>query len=145
MRNFSLGGSHFLVLLSILCSTTGTPFAQGLSAPTLRATAFESNYVVLQWTDWEGYSTNRIERKSGGSAWIQVNEVGQANSYPDRTTVPGVTYTYRIQARTLDGRFTYSNEAFVTTAGPTLQPPSAPTLYAEAVSHSAIRLRWTGI
>lgn len=145
MRYFSLGCSHFLVLLSILYSTPGTPLAQGLSAPTVQATAFEPHYVALQWTDWEGYRTNRIQRKSGGSDWIQVAEAGQANSYMDRTTVPGVTYTYRIQALTFQALFTYSNEASATTDGPTLQPPGAPTLYAETVSHTAIRLRLTGI
>lgn len=145
MHYFSLGPGHVLVLLSILGSIIRASLAQGLSAPTLQATAFEGHRVALEWTDAESYSTNRIERKSGGSDWTLVAETGQGNSYWDRSTVAGVTYTYRVQAVTSQGLFTYSNEASATTEGPTLQPPGAPTLYAETVSHTAIRLRLNGI
>src|SRR6185436_10633574 len=141
MRDFSLG-SHIVLLLSILCSSTGTALAQGLSAPTLRATAFEGHTVALQWTDGESYSTNRIERKSGGSDWTLIAEASQANSYWDRSTVAGVTYTYRVQAVTSQGLFTYSNEASTTTEGPTLQPPATPYFTAD-VSFNNINLRWT--
>jgi hypothetical protein len=135
-----------LFLAFFLLHGAGASLAQGLSAPTLQATAFESDYVVLQWTDWEGYSTNKVERKSGDSAWSQIAEVGQANSYIDRGTVAGVTYTYRVQALTSEALITYSNEASATTPGTALLPPSGtPTLYADAVSHTAVRLHWTDI
>ena len=137
MRRFSSAVyCLFLFVLSSACPAQ----AQGLSAPTLRAIP-DGTTVALQWTDAEGYRTNRIYRKSGGSDWALVAETGQASGYWDRTTVAGVTYTYRVQAITLDGRLTYSNEASATTPGPTLQPPNAPTLTAEAFSHTAIRLR----
>src|SRR5688572_5184561 len=134
MRHFSSALRCTFLLLSFLCASPA--FAQGLSAPTLQATA-DGHTVALQWTDAEGYSTNRIERKSGGSDWTLVAETSMANSYWDRTTVGGVTYTYRVQAITLDGRFTYSNEASATTAS----PPPAPVFNAD-VSFNNIRLRW---
>ena len=134
MRHFSSGFRFIFVFLSLFCAAT--PRAQGLSAPTLRATA-DGHTVALQWTDAEGYRTNRIERKSDGSDWTLVAETSMANSYWDRTTVGGVTYTYRVQAITLDGRFTYSNEASATTAS----PPPAPVFNAD-VSFNNIRLRW---
>ena len=138
MRPFSSEFRSILFFLAFLCSTN--THAQGLSAPTLHATPFDGATVALQWTDSEGYTTNRIERKSGGSDWTLVSERGHSNSYWDRSTVAGVTYTYRVQAITLDGRFTYSNEASATTDGPTLEPPhSAPRLSAEPVSHTSVR------
>ena len=150
MRDFSSGWSYLtpvsqcFILFAFLCSLAPITRGQGLSAPTLQATPADGNTVALQWTDSEGYSTNRIERKSGGSDWTLVTETGQANSYWDRSTVAGVTYTYRVQAVTLDGRFTYSNEASATTPGPTLQPPIAPDLGAN-VSFNNILLTWMPI
>ncbi len=142
MRHVSSGLYYIPLLLSFLSTVA---LGQGLSAPTLQATA-DGSTVALQWTDAEGYSSNHIERKSGGSDWTLVAETGQANSYWDRSTVSGVTYTYRVQAITLDGRFTYSNEASATTDGPTLEPPYiAPRLSAEPLSHTSVRLRWNDI
>jgi hypothetical protein len=141
MRHFSSAICR-VFLLSLILNPIGWALAQGLSAPTLQAFPAEGHTVTLQWTDSEGYRTNRIYRKSGSFDWTEIAETGQASSYWDRTTVAGVTYTYRVQAVTQDGRFTYSNEAFATTAGPTLQPPStAPTFNAD-VAFNNVRLRW---
>ena len=146
MRRLSTTGprTHHLLFVCTALQVIGTAFAQGLSAPTLVATPTEGHTVALEWTDSEGYATNRIERRSGGSDWILISERGQASSYWDRTTVAGVAYTYRVQAITLDGRFTYSNEASALTTGPTLNPPPAPNLGAQ-VAFNSFELRWLPI
>ena len=81
MRNFS-GGVLFdqLFLLLSLLMMLPSSRAQGLSAPTLAATP-DGTTVILNWTDSEGYSTNRIYRKSGDFDWTLVAETGQANHY----------------------------------------------------------------
>lgn len=129
-----------LFLLLSLLMTLPSARAQGLSAPTLVA-APDGTTVALQWTDFEGYSTNRIYRKSGAFDWTLVAETGQANHYWDRSTVGGVTYTYRVQAVTLDGRSTYSNEAAATTTGPSLQPP-AQLYFTVQVSFNNFLVQW---
>jgi len=109
----------------------------GLTAATVASTRID-----LAWTDnSDDESGFRIERKQGYlGTYALLTTVGtDVNTYSDDSCLPGTNYYYRVQAYSINGRSTYSNEAWAATPAPPLAPSG---LVATAVSSSRINLTW---
>jgi Fibronectin type III domain len=113
------------------------------AAPTnLVATAVSATSIQLTWTDVATNETAyRVEMKTTGAYAVVKNLGANATSVAITGLAPGVSYTFRVQARnTLASP--YSNEASATTQS-AAQPPAAPSsLTATVVSTTSVRLDW---
>ncbi len=100
-------------------SMTIEPLAGALIASSdLTATVAYPTQIDLSWSHAvENAAVIRIERAEEGRAWSEIATVdGGSMSYADNRTTCGITYLYRTDIHTADGRRTgYSNIARTTT------------------------------
>lgn len=116
------------------------------TAPELYA-FITANGILLEWTNVEGEERFYLERKVGDDSWQQLGIFpADTMTYRDLDTFPGITYRYRISAANSLYGTGYSNEVSVTTAGSPPPPPSGtPVLYADAISHALVVLKWSDL
>jgi hypothetical protein len=87
----------------------------------LNATAPFPNQVNLSWIDNASNETAfLLERKTGsGGTYAQIASLpANTTFYNDTTVADSTTYFYRVRASNSNGNSSYSNEASVTTPGP---------------------------
>ncbi len=98
--------------------------------------------VSLSWSaPSDGSNSFAIERSTPGGAWVEIARIDHqaATVFEDPTVAAETEYRYRIFTISSDGTSLPSNEASIFTMSPT-QPP---TLRAEAIGASKVRLSWT--
>lgn len=107
-------------------ATIRTLLAPPDAPASLAASSVSGTRIDLAWTDGsineEGF---RIERKSGGGAFLEIG-TGPPNiaRYRDTTVTPLTAYTYRVRAYNASGTSGHSNEAGATSGVP---PPAEPS------------------
>jgi len=125
-----------------------TPEPPGAPAG-LTATAMSEDQIDLGWTDADHLEAEFvIERRAlpdgdfAEAAAVDMDVTG----YTDLGLTPGVTYEYRVMARSVAGASDYSNVATATTlAAPAAAPASAANLAALALDHQSIQLNWDDV
>lgn len=121
-----------------------------LTAPALlTAHALSSSAIQLRWNDVTGESGYYVERSvSASSGFVRIaSPPKDAVGMTDSGLAANTTYSYRVQARKVQGNRVlatgYSNVASTTTLQPGTTAPTAPSnLLASAVSSTQIRLSW---
>lgn len=112
------------------------------AAPVLNApTGTTATQVTLGWTNVEGETGYKIERKLGAGEWGEITTRGvDVVSYTDTGLTPNTQYYYRVRATNGSGDSAYSNEQ------PVLTLFTAPTLNsATGSSKTQIDLAWSNV
>jgi hypothetical protein len=108
---------------------TAPQSAPALNAPeNLKAVPIAQNQVQLTWEDRSDNEIRFIvERRTGRSAYFQINTVGNnVTVFIDTSLNAGTTYYYRVAAYGVGGVTAYSNEAEANTL---LPPNPVPLLF----------------
>ena len=118
--------------------------AQPPNAPSgLSASNGGLGMVNLGWSDNSGNESSfQVERRNDtvGGGFSQIGSTGtNVSSFTDSAAPTGSSLTYRVRASNSAGNSAYSNNAGVSTGGPT--PPSS--LLVTALSSGTLRLQWT--
>jgi len=115
------------------------------SAPTaLTATAISPSQIDLAWSNVNGETGYKIERKTLTTNYSLLATVGSdVTLYSDTVLAPGTTFYYRVKAYNAGGNSGYSPEASATTPE---GPPGTPaSLIASGISTITINLSWTDV
>src|SRR4051812_47297870 len=123
----------WVLVLSVLFTTVDSSArvqSPPTGKPTLSADALSTNMIGLKWTDVEGETQYRIERRRNGTPWVEIGANGgnSANWY-DTNLQANTFYAYRVRGWNAAGYGEYSNEAAATTwAAPASAPPGVPRI-----------------
>lgn len=142
-RGARLNADDQAAILSLYKGADG-PGPTPPAAPSgLTATAASTTTIQLAWTDnAANEDTFRVEMKTTGAFALVKTVSANITSTAIAGLAPGITYTFRVQARNGTGSSAFSNEASAKTLS-TLQPPAAPPgLTAILVSDTTVRLDW---
>ncbi|MEM7582962.1 MAG: fibronectin type III domain-containing protein, partial [Acidobacteriota bacterium] len=109
----------------------------------LQATVMSSDQIRLTWNDRSNTEQQfEIERRVGGGSFQLVGTVGaNVEAYSDASLAGGMTYTYRVRARSGTQTSDYSAPASASIPSQGEAPPTG--LTAQAVSASEIQLGWS--
>jgi RHS repeat-associated protein len=114
------------------------------ASPTdLSATVVSSTRVDLSWTDNSSDEANFVvERATGTGPFATLATLGaNVTSYSNTTVGAGITYSFRVKAKTSTGNSIYTSTVTVTTPA---TPPAAPSgLTATVISSTQVNLAWT--
>lgn len=109
---------------------------------TISAVQGSSGAVALSWNDVVGETGYRVERSGDGmNGWQTIATVGVDVTSSGNTELTAGTYYYRVFASGTGGDSPPSDVASVTV----VDPPSPPTVTAEAVSAREIHLSWLNV
>jgi predicted phage tail protein len=142
---FNAAGSS--PLSAELTVTTEAPPLQPPAQPVLGGTVASHTSLNLGWGEVANATEFRLERRLANSTtWAEVARisVGTTN-HVDTGLSASTAYVYRLRAFNAAGFSAYSEELTLTTAAPPLQPPVAPVLQAQALSHAQVALSWTAV
>lgn len=122
--------------------TAGTPETTAPTAPVLAASGTTSTSTVLSWSG----ATDNVAVTGYN---IYQNAVLLTTVVSSPYTVTGLTanttYSFTVRAKDADGNLSVpSNTASVTTGGPDVTAPTAPTLSASGTTSTSTQLSWTG-
>ena len=112
------------------------------AAPVLNVpTGVTSTQVTLGWTNVDGETGYKIERKQGAGEWSQITAPGvNVVTYTDTGLTSNTQYYYRIRATNASGDSAYSGEQ------PVLTMFTSPTLVtATGSSQTQIDLTWSNV
>jgi hypothetical protein len=62
-----------------------------------------TTHVAVTWTDVAWYDEYNVYRSTDDSTYFELSGWTSATSYNDTSATPGVTYYYKVKAKTLDG------------------------------------------
>ena len=115
-------GSYFNPSQGVFATVTVSSLQQQIprSPNNLRATAFSSREIQLDWVDHADDETGfRIERRTETGVFAEIARTGaNASSYNDTNLVSATGYIYRVRAYNNAGASDYSNEASASTPDP---------------------------
>jgi hypothetical protein len=106
-----------------------------------------STQINLAWNDVPNETGFRIERSSGGGAFVEIDTVGAGvTSYSSGGLTASTVYSYRVRAFNASGNSGYSYIATTTTQSAS-NPPAAPAGFAADPSFFrnallSIRMEW---
>lgn len=143
--NSSTGEDRNLWVETLRIQTPEAPASGSApSAPSgLAGRAIASHRVDLEWVDQSGNETGfRVERSQDGQSYGVIATLGAgATAYQALELTPSTRYYFRIKSYNSCGSSAASSVVSLTT--PSTLVPAAPTsLSAQAVSSSAIQLKW---
>jgi chitodextrinase len=148
---FDAAGNNAVSSASVTVSNSDT---QKPSAPTKLVaslpTGSTSSAVQLSWdasTDNVGVTGYYILRSSGGGEAVTIGQVaGTIVTYTDSTALPGIAYSYEVEAFDAAGNISNPSNLLTVTTSPTKDttPPSqVMNLQAVSASTSQINLSWS--
>jgi hypothetical protein len=111
--NTTTTGGNIVTARFAAGSTPPPPPPPGPAAPSALGASAKKGSVSLNWTDNSNNESGfRIERSSGGGAFVQIAQVGaNIRSHTNTGLTKGVTYTYRVRSFNANGNSPYSNTA----------------------------------
>jgi hypothetical protein len=112
----------------------------------LQAVPVSHKEIELRWNNMatDIFSTYVIEIE-GETNWVLVAFQGPTSTnFLKGALLPSTNYRFRIQVNNENGWSEWSYASATTMPLPEI-PPLAPTLYADAVSHSSIRVKWLDV
>jgi hypothetical protein len=111
--------------------------------PTLYADAVAHDMIALKWSDVEGETQYRIERKNLSGQWVEIDaRGGNSANYLDSGLLPNKLYAYRVRGWNDLGYSEYSNEAAATTWPAPGVVPSAPRVVSLFGTDTSLDLQW---
>src|SRR5688500_14627850 len=140
MRAYSKSGSAEYTELEVV---TKAPMAASL---VLEAVPVSHKEIELRWNNMatDIFSKYVIEMASGTNWDLVAFQGSTATSYLKGGLLPSTEYRFRIQVYNENGWSEWSYASARTMPLPEI-PPLAPTLYADAGSHSSIRVKWLDV
>jgi chitodextrinase len=142
-RIMIMGSNHIFYDVSNTNFTisAGTPETTNPNPPTLSASGTTATSTVLSWS---GAFDNIAV--IGYNIYRNAVLIGTSTLSPYTATglVANTTYAFTVRARDADGNLSVpSNTVNVTTLGPDVTPPTAPTLSASGTTSTTTNLSWT--
>ena len=135
----------FLLLIAAPLVTTlsrSQPMPPG-GSPILYADPASHTTIALKWTDMEGETQYRIERRNQYGNWSEIGVVGgNSANYLDDELEPLKTYSYRIRGWNEAGFSEYSNQAAATTLSEPGKVPVVPRVFASSQTDTSIWVYW---
>lgn len=122
----------------------GQVTAPPVGKPTVYADAVSESMIAVKWTDVEGETQYRIERRGGTSSqWVEVGAVGgNSANFNDTGLAPRTIYAYRVRGWNEAGFGEYSNEAAATTWPPPGVKPAATRVVDSGGTDTTMVLQW---
>src|SRR5215212_627195 len=98
------------VLLGVM-ATEAQVTSPPVGKPTVYADAVSESMIAVKWTDVEGETQYRIERRGGSFAqWVEVGAVGgNSANFNESGLAPRTIYAYRVRGWNEAGFGEYSN------------------------------------
>ena len=115
-------------------------------APVLRAAVLSYKEIELHWNDvaTDFFTTYILEQNYGGF-WNSLGTLGSNRTNYFSSGFAGATeYSFRIMARNAAGQSDWSYVTVTTLPLPEI-PPQAPTLFADPISSTEVRLKWNSV